>query len=213
MKVFDVNMDKAIELTAKLEKLHRSAFPVAVRQTLNDVAFQTKSTVPEIASKMFITRQKSFFRAFTIVDKATGFEVNKMKSSTGISSLKGDIVAEGLEKQEKGGVIKGRKLIPHNQSRISGSHRKKVSRRNLLSNVNLRDNRYVLIKKGSKGTVFEVKNQKSGRRLKPLYHYRAHRNSKVKASPFMSTSARISSKQMPSFYKRNAERQFKRLLK
>ncbi len=38
----DVNTDSAIQLTAKLERLHRSSFPSAVRNTLNDAAFDMK---------------------------------------------------------------------------------------------------------------------------------------------------------------------------
>ncbi|MBL4809315.1 MAG: hypothetical protein JKY43_04565, partial [Phycisphaerales bacterium] len=39
---FNVNTDAVVSLTNKLEKLHKSAFPVAVRGTLNSAAFDVK---------------------------------------------------------------------------------------------------------------------------------------------------------------------------
>lgn len=38
----NVNTDATVALTNKLEKLHKSAFPVAVRSTLNSAAFDMK---------------------------------------------------------------------------------------------------------------------------------------------------------------------------
>ena len=40
--ILNVNTDAVVALTNKLEKLHRSAFPVAVRSTLNSAAFDMK---------------------------------------------------------------------------------------------------------------------------------------------------------------------------
>ena len=113
MASFDVNTDGAIQLTAKLEKLHRSAFPVAVRGTLNDAAFKTKSLVPKVARSKFTTRQKSFFRAFSTVDKATGFDLRNMKATAGINSAKGSEVAEGLDTRD----VLNHMLMNPNQSR------------------------------------------------------------------------------------------------
>lgn len=149
MRVFDVNTDGAIQLTAKLEKLHRSAFPVAVRGTLNDVAFETKKVVPRVAGSKFNTRQKTFFKSFSTVEKASGFDLRKMRSTAGINASKGSQVADGLEKQEFGGAIKGRKLIPMDTARTSGNHNKKVKRKNQFKNLG----KTVRIKgRGNKGT-------------------------------------------------------------
>lgn len=245
MASFDVNTDGAIQLTAKLEKLHRSAFPVAVRGTLNDAAFKTKSLVPKVARSKFTTRQKSFFRAFSTVDKATGFDLRNMKATAGINSAKGSEVAEGLEKQEFGGNIQGRKLIPVDSARVTKSHDRKISRRNKFRGMGktvrikgggrqrTRQSRFVaavfkakslgadnfILSKGNRGMLYKINRAKkltSGKlsmKVTPLYAYRKSKISTVTKSPFMKPSAKMASKDMVKFYEKQAERQFKRLLK
>nr|WP_299067196.1 hypothetical protein [uncultured Allomuricauda sp.] len=220
MTAFNVNMDKVIGLTAKLERINRFAFPVAVRQTLNDAAFTTKKMVPKVAAQKFTTRQKNFFRAFSTVVKANGYTVNGMNAIAGINPQKGSDVAEGLEQQEIGGTISSRKLIPHNKGRVSGNHSKKVRKTNYLNRLNIsppknrkKNSKYLLIKKGSKGTVFHIKNLKTKSKLTPVYVYRRTKNSRVQKSPFMAPSAMYARSKMSEFYIKNAEFQFKRALK
>ena len=135
MKHFDINNDEVIKFTAKLEKLNKSAFPSAVRNTLNRAAFETKKQVPIVASQKFTTRQKTFFKRFSVVDKASGFDVNSMVATTGIDASKHVELAENLEAQETGGMVKGKKLIPHDNSRVSRSQSKRVSSKNYLNKV------------------------------------------------------------------------------
>lgn len=195
MRTFDVNTSECIELTNKLTKLHRSAFTVAVRGALNDAAFETKKQVPKIADRKFTTRQKSFFRAFSTVDKASGFNLNTMRSTVGINSAKGSEVAKGLEKQEFGGVIKGRKLLPLDTARTSKSHNKKVRRANRFENIgrvaritggtSRRRTRksnfvasvmvtaklgasYMLLRKGGRGILYRVSGVRQNMRTKKL---------------------------------------------
>lgn len=136
MATFDVNTDASIELTAKLEKLHKSAFPSAVRNTLNAAAFDMKKNIPLVASGKFITRNKSFFNRMTVVEKANGFSIKNMKSTTGIDAKKDPKLANNLASQDTGGMVSGRKLIPHDDARVSKSHKKQVSRRNYINRVN-----------------------------------------------------------------------------
>lgn len=214
----NVNTDATIQLTAKLEKLSKSAFPSAVRNTLNETAFKTKSLVPKKASQNFTIRQNNLFKRFVLVDKANGFDVNNMKSTVGIDSTTKSKLAEGLEKQEKGGIIQGSKLIAHDKARISTSNKKKVRTVNYKSrvtNVSKKGNRakgskYVMIRKsGSKGTIFETKNGK----LNPLYNIRNTDKTRVKSRPFMMPSARLASSQMDKIYQKQAQYQFQKALK
>jgi len=183
MGVLDVNNDGLIALTAKLERMHRSAFPSAVRNTLNAAAFETKKNVPKVAAQKFTTRQKSFFKAFTIVDKASGFDIASMKATTGIDESKGSKVAKGLEAQENGGNVKGGKLIAHDHARTSKNQGKKVAQRNKHSRVKFHDatnayrahrgtkkskfisavlstaksgQNYMMLKTGSRGMVYQI---------------------------------------------------------
>ena len=248
MANFDVNTDGAIELTAKLGRLHKSAFPVAVRGTLNDAAFKTKKLVPKVAGSKFTTRQKSFFRAFSVVEKAEGFNLRNMRATAGINAAKGSEVAEGLEKQEFGGSIRGRKLIPMDTARTSKSHGKKVKKKNRFKNIadsstvrirgrgnkGTRKSRLVarvmvakrlgashmITNRGGKGTLFEIsgvsqniRSRKLKFKLTPLYRYRNTKISRVTKTPFMQPSAKLASRKMLKFYEKNAEKQFKRLLR
>ena len=217
---FDINTDEFIELTSKLGALHKSALPVAVRGTLNDAAFETKQWIPIIASRRFVTRRKFFFRAFSSVQTARGFDINSMKSIVGINPDKGSEVADGLEKQETGGTINSRKLIPHDKARVSGSYKRTVRKKHHLSNINnmstpknrRKGSKYLLIKKGSSGTVFEIQKRARGNKLMPVYTYRNTDKTKVKASPFVRPSSMIAARQIPYFFHKQASRQFKKAL-
>jgi len=218
---FDINTKSSIDLTVKLGKLHRSALPVAVRGTLNEMAFETKKMLPQTASRKVITRNKSFFRAFSSVERARGFNINGMESIVGINPDKGSKVAEGLEKQETGGAIQGRKLIPHDKGRTSGSHGKRLKKKHRFGNIRIGDVKkkgqgrvnYLLIKKGGKGTVFEIRKAGKKQKLTPVYSYRSTKISRVQKSPFMKPASLMATKKIDEFYRKNAERQFKRLLR
>lgn len=218
---FDINTEAAIKLSAKLGKLHRSALPVAVRGTLNDAAFETKKNIPQIASSKFTTRNKSFFRAFSSVQTARGFNIDSMQAVAGINPAKGSLVAEGLEKQETGGIIKTRKLIPHDKGRVSGSYAKRLRKKHRFENIKIAkagrkrksSSKYLLIKKGGKGTVFEIRKVRKKQKLTPVYSYQNKTTSSLTSTPFMRPATMIARNKMLVFYKKQAERQFKRLLK
>ena len=150
MAVLNVNNSEVIGLTAKLERLNKSAFPSAVRNTLNRAAFETKKQVPKSAQKVFTTRQKTFFSRFTVVDKADGFDVNKMVSTVGIDASGKRQLAENLESQEFGGMVNGKKLVPHDDARVSKSQNKRVAAQNRLNKINIHDGTRAF--KGHKGT-------------------------------------------------------------
>lgn len=251
MASFDVNMDAAIALTAKLERLHRSAFPVAVRGTLNRAALKAKKEMPNTAKKAFKRSNRpglaTFIRAFSTVDKATGFTIKTMKATVGINANKGSQIAEGMEKQEFGGTIKGRKLIPHDRGRTSGSYTKRLQKkyqsnkldfvkgkskgRTRKSNavakaiVAQRTGKMILQKRnksGGLGSVFRIRslsfsgngpNRNVRFKVTPIYIYRRTKTSRVKASPFVKPAVQRAIKTIPDLYRREAEKQFKRLLK
>ena len=76
---FNVNTDATIALTARLERLNKSAFPSSVRSTLNDAAFEMKKkNILVSAKKNMEVRNPSFFRKFTGVKRESGFDVKSM---------------------------------------------------------------------------------------------------------------------------------------
>lgn len=96
--------------TQQMRKINRTALPVAIRNTLNDVAFYDKKTAfLESAQRNFPqTKNKTFFKKFTRVQKATGYNINQMYSVIGMTDL-GDRSArnavENMNKQERGGIV------------------------------------------------------------------------------------------------------------
>lgn len=108
-QILNVNTNATIILTAKLERLNKQAFPSAVRSTLNDAAFaMKKGNILESAKKNMTVRNPSFFRKFTGVDRAKGFDVKSMQSQVGFINTdpdkkKGRKAIEGMEHNEVGG--------------------------------------------------------------------------------------------------------------
>ncbi len=126
MKI-NINTDAVVKFTNTLEKLHKSALPSAVRGALNDTAFDVKTrTMPNNASKTFVNRNKNFFRYFSRVEKAVGFNLASMKAEVGFTEtgLKGEnnFAVKDLQQQEHGGIIGGRSFIPLPKSRKGDSN-------------------------------------------------------------------------------------------
>lgn len=115
--VIDVNTQAVAAFTKKLKELHKSAFPVAVRGTLNDAVFDVKTkTMPASSSNKFVNRSKNFFKANSKFVGATGFSLSAMKAEVGFFSnnLKGgnNYAIRDLAQQENSGRIGGKSFIP-----------------------------------------------------------------------------------------------------
>jgi hypothetical protein len=135
----NINTDAAVVFTNKLEKMHRSALPNAVRETLSRVALEVKKkTMPAQAKKSFVNRSPNFFKANSRVEFARGYNIAAMKSTVGFvqQNLKGEnnFSVKDLEQQEHGGTIKGRSFVPLNSARKSGAN-SLVKPKNRLSKI------------------------------------------------------------------------------
>lgn len=129
--VLNVNTNAAVIFAAKLDRMSRSALPVAVRASLNSAAFDVKqTTMPASAKKEFINRSPNFFKANSRVEMAIGFDINSMQSKVGFieNNLKGksNFAVSDLEQQEEGGNIKKRSFIPLTPARGGNSNTKLV---------------------------------------------------------------------------------------
>ncbi len=130
----DINNKEIVKFANKLEKMKRSDFPVTVRETLNNMAFDVKkNTLPLMTKKKFVLRNKIFFKRFSGVEKAKGFNVDSMFSEVGIVPRQ-NIAARELEKQELGGRLKKRSFIYMKGARVGRSDARQVRRVNYLSN-------------------------------------------------------------------------------
>jgi hypothetical protein len=149
MMKLNISTGEMVKHTNRLEKLHKSALPNAIRSTLNSAAFDVKQhTMPAKSQQEFINRQPNFFKANSRVDMAKGWDVNSMKATVGFTEqgLKGgnNYAVKDLEQQEHGGVIKGKSFIPTDAAR-GGSGARPVRPTNRLSQIN----NVVTAKKGS----------------------------------------------------------------
>lgn len=131
MVKLDVNTNANIILTARLERLNRSAFPSAVRSTLNDAAFAMKSTNILASAKANMTvRNPTIFKKFTGVKRAAGFNVSSMYSEVGFipkDGISGSKVPEGMEHNEVGGTDTGGAMYL-GKARTSNTLKKRVRR-------------------------------------------------------------------------------------
>lgn len=133
----NINTNAVVRYADTLERLSRSALPIAVRQTLNSAAFDVKQkTMPDSADNAFIRRQPNFFKANSKVTPANGFNIHSMKAIVGFIPLSGTNKAiDDLEQQEKGGDISGRSLIPLKGSRVAHSWKKNVRKGWKISDI------------------------------------------------------------------------------
>lgn len=239
----NVNTDAVIALTAKLEGMHRSAFPSAVRNTLNDAAFDMKrKTILESAKDNFNVKQPTFFKRYTGVKKATGFNINSMGAMVGFlnpSDPKVRNAIEGMEKQEHGGVIDdGLRYLSHTRG---GNLGRKVQRKNYYDRGSVISGRsrgagtrkskfvaraYRSLKENKpfflntmKGNFLVKTNSisKDGGKLNIRLHFlmmdRRVKVSRIKATNFNQEASIKTSKKINQFYIKNAQFQFKKHLK
>jgi len=232
--IFDINNDAAVVFTNQLEKMHRSALPVAVRETLNGAAFDVKMhTMPEAADDAFIVRKENFFKSKSSVDKAKGFDIGSMEAVVGF--IGDDQAVKDLEAQEHGGEIDGRSFIPMDTARSGNTHNSQVRPSNRISkiknvvNANTMEGKTAkqkfthAVSKAGKGgfvlgnnekqTLFRVKNDGRDFKLTPLFSYDKGRDVSVSKTEFMQTATEKSAEELSKIYYKQAEKQIDRIRK
>ena len=238
----NVNTDAVVAFTNKLEQLHRSAFPIAVRSTLNSAAFDMKKdTILKSAKDNFTQRKPSFFKANSRVETAKGFDIKTMSSKVGFT---GDSQAvEDLEKQEHGGGIDGRSFLPFgskggaNPARSGNSYGKNIKPNARLktmkivnpSKVSGKNDKEKFIKSvihagvggfvlgNTKNILWRVNSIKGMRKgelkLTPLYTFKKGRDVNVKATHFMKEATEETIKKIDKLYMEQAQKQFDKALR
>lgn len=227
----NINTDELVKLTNKLERLHRSALPVAVRGALNNAAFDVKkNTMLKTSEDAFINRQKNFFKANSSVKMASGFDIESMEAVIGFESskLKGssNYSVKDLEQQENGGTIKGRTFIAMKQARASNSNVKNVRPNNRISGIknikkvsqNKNNFARTVHSAGIGGHVLNSKalfrvDKIAGRTFKvtPLYSFKKSRSVQVKKTGFMQKASLMSAKKLEGYFTTQARKQFVKL--
>lgn len=125
----------------KLKAVHKSAYPVAIRQTLTEAAKITKTkTLIRETSKQFKKRDPNFFKANSTFEPAKGFDVKRMSSAVGMYQDKvrnkaTNHAVEDLEQREHGGKIAKRAFIPQLTARTSKNFNKRVAPRHRMDKL------------------------------------------------------------------------------
>ena len=133
MTVIRADTSELLALSKALDDTDRAALPVSIRSTLNDLGFNTRTIIPYTAMQRMNIRRPAFFRRFTRVDKAVGFDVETMQCQVGII-LGQPSATRGMAVQERGATITNRGEAPTVAAR-GGSEMSQVKKRNYLETV------------------------------------------------------------------------------
>lgn len=173
-KVIKIDSSELKRYEKKLNDLHRSAFPNAIRSTLNDAAFEMKkNNLHTSAAKNFKhTRSKSFFKKFSGVKKAKGWDINKMYSEIGMLDMGNKSARKAVENMklhEIGGVIDdGSQYLKG--SRVSESYSKLVRKVNYYDKNRVVSGRSSLRNgKGTRKSKFVARAYRSLKEGKPIF--------------------------------------------
>lgn len=233
--ILDVNTNANIILTARLERLNKSAFPSAVRATLNDAAFEHKQKNILLSAKANMdVKNPAFFRKYTGVKRASGFNVSSMYSEAGFSptnEIKAKKALEGMESNEVGGTDRdggmyvgktrtARGLVKKNARFNKNNVSKLRSKSNVARMaVALKENKQTFINTKKGRFLVKVNSMEKGsdgkRKIEVdfLMRHRKKFPATAKASHFNREAAIRTSKQMEMFYNKNATFQFNKALR
>ncbi len=134
----NINSSAVVAHTNRLERLRISVLPNAIRNTLNNAAYDVKTnTMPESAKNNFVNRSPNFFKVTSKFDKATGNNINSMRSTVGFitGKVKNDFSVKDLEQQENSGTIKKRSFIPLKSARTGNSNNRLIRSNARLSGI------------------------------------------------------------------------------
>lgn len=136
--MFNVDLKDIKKLTDNLKKISRSAYPLAVRGTLNRLAFETSNIAKkEILPKLFTLRNKYIQGTVGYQRCQNTFNIAAMESFAGqFDTSKGKPTGQ-LAKQETGSpiVAKGKYTFAATPSARGGSYKKTVRKANLFASL------------------------------------------------------------------------------
>lgn len=241
---FNIDTNACVVLTDRLERLNKSALPVAVRQTLNNAAFDVKQkTLEQSANKNFIRRAPTFFKKFSGVNKASGFDMRSMKAEVGMTAQgvqTAETAVSNMAIQEFGGAI--RKGADYLKAARAGSLGRKVTKANYFNKnrlvkgnfkrantskskfvaaayVSLREKKQVSVQT-IKGRflmqVTGIRKSKKGQlkiKSKLILKDRTLKPAKITATNFSREAAFMTVAKMDGMFRVEAEKQFARALR
>lgn len=215
MEQFSVDTTEMREFKRKLDKISKSAFPISVRKTLNNAAYQMRTkTLPQSFKDEFITRRPNFIKHVSGFTKCQNtFNVNNMVSEAGILEGK-SLAGDRLELQERGGIINNR-TVPFSDRSGNSPTRKGESAENVQSPVyyarKFKDLKKGMISKNKQRAIFKTDNAvmmiQAGGIWKTLYL--ENRSVKIKKRKFVEPAGEVAAIQMPKTFINEFERYVK----
>jgi len=239
----NINTDGCVVLTDRLERLNRSALPVAVRQTLNAAAFDVKKvTLPKSAENNFIKRSPNFFKIFSKVNKATGFNMRSMKAEVGMTDngkQSARTAVKNMDVQEGGGSIdSGSDYLKASRG---GNNKKKVTRSNYFDKsrivkgpfkkatttksqfvasafVAMRENKRMSISTSKGRFLMQVKKvwkykRRSAVKVSSKLLMKSRSQVNIRATNFSKEAAKMTSDKIEGFFAVEAQKQFDRVFR
>ena len=215
MEQFSVDTTEMREFKRKLDKISKSAFPISVRKTLNNAAYQMRTkTLPQSFKDEFITRRPNFIKHVSGFTKCQNtFNVNNMVSEAGILEGK-SLAGDRLELQERGGIINNR-TVPFSDRSGNSPTRKGESAENVQSPIyyarKFKDLKKGMISKNKQRAIFKTDNAvmmiQAGGIWKTLYL--ENRSVKIKKRKFVEPAGEVAAIQMPTTFINEFERYVK----
>lgn len=138
--ILDVNNSDVIKHVNRLERVRSKSMPYAIRNTLNDIAFDTRKRQIRNTKKRFVNRQQNFFSSRINVKKAQGLSVKTMESESGVfarNTSKKEQPVFNLKQQDQGGsLFVG--AVPTKNAR-GGNESKKIQSNSQLRRAKVRE--------------------------------------------------------------------------
>lgn len=142
----DIDYTQLKFLKSALDDLGEDKFPIAIRNTMNDMAFamkgnkSKKGTIQLRGEREFeYNRTKTLYRSLSGVEKAKGKNINNMSSGAGIYQRSGkDETAKGMAKQQDAEPL-DQTWTPLQKSRIAKNKARKIRAKAKHKNLNYVD--------------------------------------------------------------------------
>lgn len=219
MNVINVNTAELVELTDKLERLSKSAMPIAVRGALNDAAFEAKDDAIKQFKRNFIIRRETFIKSHMIAVKSPNtFKLSEMVTLAGVKQGK-TTAGDRLKIQEEGGYIYNRS-VPTDETRASAQHsarqQAKFYYRKFRNSPkgHYPSQRGVKVKSRPKQTILKTDNRvvmiTKGGDWKTLYYL--DKKVRITENAFILPAGVRTSKKLHRLYRERARTQFARLI-
>lgn len=233
--ILDVNNSDVIKHVNKLERIRSKSMPYAIRNTLNNVAFDTRKEQLKRTKKQFVNRNRTFFRSRINAKRAKGLDVNKMESASGVyakNNSKEEQPVWNLKEQDQGGkLFVG--AVPTKAAR-GGSNRNKIKPENRLSRAKVKGSmkwkgkghwmrkHFVAAKTGklikTKTIIYRVHELSStlDRKIsfkREILYYRDYTKRGYRKRPFIDVSTKVGREQINKTFIKNMNKQLEFLAK